>query len=34
VRVRHEILPALERLNPRAVEHLCALADELCATKG
>jgi tRNA(Ile)-lysidine synthase len=32
-RVRLEILPALERLNPRAVEHLCALADELCSTK-
>jgi tRNA(Ile)-lysidine synthase len=28
-RVRHEILPALADLNPRIVEHLCALADEL-----
>jgi tRNA(Ile)-lysidine synthase len=27
-RVRHEILPALERLSPRIIEHLCALADE------
>jgi tRNA(Ile)-lysidine synthase len=27
-RVRHEILPALERLSPRVVEHLCALADD------
>jgi tRNA(Ile)-lysidine synthase len=26
-RVRHELLPVLERLSPRAVEHLCALAD-------
>ena len=32
-RVRHELLPVLERLNPRAVEHLCALAAELCAEK-
>ncbi len=29
-RIRYEILPALEGLNPHAVEHLCALADELC----
>jgi tRNA(Ile)-lysidine synthase len=27
-RVRHEVLPALELLSPRAVEHLCALADD------
>jgi hypothetical protein len=27
--VRLEILPALERLNPRVVEHMYALADEL-----
>jgi tRNA(Ile)-lysidine synthase len=27
-RVREEILPALERLSPRVVEHLCALADD------
>jgi len=33
VRVRREVLPALERLSPRAVEHLCALADELCAER-
>ncbi|MDP9034814.1 MAG: tRNA lysidine(34) synthetase TilS [Myxococcota bacterium] len=28
-RVRHELLPALERLSPRVVDHLCRLADEL-----
>jgi tRNA(Ile)-lysidine synthase len=27
-RVRHELMPALQRLSPRIVEHLCALADE------
>jgi tRNA(Ile)-lysidine synthase len=27
-RVRHEVLPLLERLSPRIVEHLCSLADE------
>jgi tRNA(Ile)-lysidine synthase len=27
-RVRHEIMPQLERLSPRITEHLCALADE------
>jgi tRNA(Ile)-lysidine synthase len=27
-RVRYEIMPALERLSPRIIEHLCALADE------
>jgi tRNA(Ile)-lysidine synthase len=26
-RVRHELLPLLERLSPRVVEHLCSLAD-------
>ncbi len=26
-RVRHELLPMLERLSPRVVEHLCNLAD-------
>ena len=26
-RVRHELLPLLERLSPRVVEHLCHLAD-------
>jgi tRNA(Ile)-lysidine synthase len=26
-RVRHELLPLLERLSPRVVEHLCRLAD-------
>jgi tRNA(Ile)-lysidine synthase len=29
VRVRLEVLPAMERLNPRVVEHMYALADEL-----
>jgi tRNA(Ile)-lysidine synthase len=28
-RVRYELLPVLERLGPRIVEHLCRLADEL-----
>ena len=28
VRVRQEILPALQRLNPRVVEHMYALADD------
>ncbi|HEY8039563.1 MAG TPA: tRNA lysidine(34) synthetase TilS [Polyangiaceae bacterium] len=32
-RVRHEVLPALERLSPRIVEHLCRLADEACAAR-
>jgi hypothetical protein len=27
--VRHEVLPLLETLDPRVVDHLCALADEL-----
>ena len=30
-RVRHEVLPLLERLSPRIVEHLCSLADEAAA---
>jgi tRNA(Ile)-lysidine synthase len=29
-RVRYELLPVLERLSPRIVEHLCSLADD-CA---
>jgi tRNA(Ile)-lysidine synthase len=33
-RVRHEVMPALERLSPRVVEHMCALADELCLLRG
>jgi tRNA(Ile)-lysidine synthase len=33
-RVRHEVIPALERLSPRVVEHMCALADELCLLRG
>jgi tRNA(Ile)-lysidine synthase len=28
VRIRHELLPALLREDPRVVEHLCALSDE------
>ena len=28
VRIRNEVLPVLERLSPRIVEHLCALADD------
>jgi tRNA(Ile)-lysidine synthase len=32
-RVRSEVMPALERLSPRVVEHMCALADELCSRK-
>ncbi len=31
VRVRHELMPLLESLSPGIVEHLTALADELCA---
>jgi tRNA(Ile)-lysidine synthetase-like protein len=31
VQVRCELMPVLERLNPRVVEHMCALADELAA---
>jgi tRNA(Ile)-lysidine synthase len=30
-RVRHELLPLLERLSPRVVDHLCRLADEAAA---
>jgi tRNA(Ile)-lysidine synthase len=33
-RVRHEIMPALERLSPRITEHLCALADEAGGSDG
>ena len=32
-RVRHEVLPAMARVGPRIVEHMCALADELCAAR-
>jgi tRNA(Ile)-lysidine synthase len=32
-RVRRELMPQLERLSPRAVEHLCALADEASAAR-
>lgn len=28
VRIRHEVLPLLQREDPRIVEHLCALGDE------
>jgi tRNA(Ile)-lysidine synthase len=31
-RVRHELLPLLERLSPRIVEHLCHLADDVVAS--
>ncbi len=34
VRVRHEVLPLLERLSPRIVEHLGRLADEADAIRG
>jgi tRNA(Ile)-lysidine synthase len=27
-RVRYELLPVLERMSPRIVEHLCSLADD------
>ncbi|MCL2823346.1 MAG: tRNA lysidine(34) synthetase TilS [Polyangiaceae bacterium] len=30
-RVRCELLPVLESMSPRVVEHLCNLADDLCA---
>ena len=32
--VRHEVIPALERLSPRVVEHLCRLADDAQAPAG
>ncbi len=31
-RVRHEVFPVLQRLNPRFVEHMCALADRIAET--
>lgn len=34
VRVRQEILPALQRLNPRVVEHMYALADDAANVAG
>jgi tRNA(Ile)-lysidine synthase len=33
-RVRHELLPLLEQLSPRIVDHLLALADQLTAEAG
>ncbi len=33
VRVRRELMPVLERLNPRVVEHMYALADELAGER-
>jgi tRNA(Ile)-lysidine synthase len=33
VQVRRELMPVLERLNPRVVEHMGALADELAAAR-
>ncbi len=32
-RVRHDLLPTLERLSPRVVEHLCSLADDCSASR-
>jgi tRNA(Ile)-lysidine synthase len=29
-RIRQTLVPVLERLSPRVVEHMCVLADELC----
>jgi tRNA(Ile)-lysidine synthase len=34
VRVRRELVPLLEDLSPRIIEHLCALADMLAADEG
>jgi len=34
VRVRKDVLPLLERLSPRIVEHLCALADDAGTDRG
>ena len=34
IRVRSEVFPILERLNPGVVEHMCALADELAVSLG
>ncbi|MGA7121456.1 MAG: tRNA lysidine(34) synthetase TilS [Polyangiaceae bacterium] len=33
-RVRTEVIPALERLNPKVVEHLCRLSDEISHESG
>ncbi|MCA9625550.1 MAG: tRNA lysidine(34) synthetase TilS, partial [Myxococcales bacterium] len=30
-RVRHEVMPLLEELSPRVVDHLCAIAEDLAA---
>ncbi len=32
-RVRHEVLPVLQGISPRIVEHMCTLADALCGHK-
>jgi tRNA(Ile)-lysidine synthase len=32
-RVRFELVPALERLSPKVVDHLCRLADEIAQTR-
>ena len=32
-RVRHDVLPTLEKLGPRIIEHLCRLADEASALR-
>lgn len=34
IRVRKDVLPLLERLSPRIVEHLCALADDAGTNRG
>ncbi len=33
-RVRHEVMPLMEQLSPRIVEHLCALADRMSPQAG
>ena len=33
-RIRHQVLPALESVNPRAAEHLCALARRAAEDEG
>jgi tRNA(Ile)-lysidine synthase len=37
VRIRHEVLPLLEDMSPRIIDHLCSLADmliEVCPDEG
>jgi hypothetical protein len=33
-RMRQEVFPLLLRLNPRVVEHICALADRAAESSG